>query len=62
MCETRAHWAKCSAATRKWEQIEANVRRAADAHSEIAAEIEADDEILLRYGRDLRAQVTGGSI
>ncbi|KLK91188.1 hypothetical protein DC522_29510 [Microvirga sp. KLBC 81] len=60
--EMRAHWAECSAATHKWEQIEADVRRAADSYSEIAAEMEADDEILLRYGRGLRGEVAGDSI
>lgn len=51
--EGRAHWAKCSAATDKWRKIETDVRRAADAHAEVRAEIEADDEVLFRYGRAL---------
>ncbi|MGY3622270.1 hypothetical protein [Bradyrhizobium sp. USDA 10063] len=49
--ETRALWAKCSAATHKWQQIETDVRRAADTCSAVTAEIDADDEVLLRYGR-----------
>lgn len=53
--ERRAHWAKCSAATDKWRQIETDVRRAADAHAEVRAEIEADDEVLFRTGFAPRA-------
>ncbi|UPK20756.1 hypothetical protein [Bradyrhizobium sp. 131] len=60
--ERRAHWAKRSAATHKWRQIETDVRRAADTHSEVTAELEADDEVLLRHGRGLPTLVAGGSI
>ncbi|RJT30043.1 hypothetical protein D3227_30880 [Mesorhizobium waimense] len=49
--ETRARWVRCSAAKRKWQQIEKDVRRALDIHLEAADEMEADDDILLRYGR-----------
>ncbi|MCV3243314.1 MULTISPECIES: hypothetical protein [Mesorhizobium] len=60
--ETRAHWVKCSAARHKWEQIEGDVRRAVDTHSESAAEIEADDESMPRYGRVSRPQMSGDPI
>lgn len=53
--ERRTHWAKCSAATDKWRQIETDVRRAADTHAEVRAEIEADDEVLFRTGFASRA-------
>ncbi|MBK3666662.1 YscO family type III secretion system apparatus protein [Bradyrhizobium diazoefficiens] len=53
--ERRTHWAKCSAATDKWRQIETDVRRAADTHAEVRAEIEADDEVLFRTGFAPRA-------
>ncbi|MER8383082.1 hypothetical protein [Mesorhizobium sp. M1399] len=49
--ETRALWVIRSAARHKWQQIEDDVRRAVDIYAEAAGEIEADDEILLRYGR-----------
>ncbi|RRI01538.1 hypothetical protein EH240_14715 [Mesorhizobium tamadayense] len=49
--ETRDLWVTCSAAKQKWLQIDDDVRRAIEIHSETAGEIEADDEILLRYGR-----------
>ncbi|NRP75559.1 hypothetical protein ILFOPFJJ_06482 [Ensifer psoraleae] len=49
--EMRAVWVKRSAASHKWQQIEDDVRRAVDIHSEAAGEIEADDDISLRYGR-----------
>lgn len=58
--EGRTHWAKCSAATDKWRQIERDVRRAADTHAEVRAEIEADDEVLFRTG--FSPQAAGGSI
>ncbi|TJW01127.1 MAG: hypothetical protein E5X42_31450, partial [Mesorhizobium sp.] len=48
---TRELWVICSAARDKWQQIEDDVRRAVETHSEAAAEIEADDEILLKYAR-----------
>lgn len=60
--EKRAHWAKRSAATHKWRQIETDVRRAADTHSEATAELEADDEVLLRYGSGLLTTVAESSI
>ncbi|WP_027535591.1 hypothetical protein [Bradyrhizobium sp. WSM3983] len=47
--EARALLTKCSAASHKWQQIEDDVQRATDAHSEAEAETEADDELLLRY-------------
>lgn len=60
--EKRAHWAKRSAATHKWRQIETDVWRAADTHSEATAELEADDEVLLRYGSGLLTAVAESSI
>ncbi|MGL3210411.1 hypothetical protein [Bradyrhizobium sp. BR 1433] len=60
--EKRADWAKRSAATHKWRQIETDVRRAAHDHSEVSAEIDADDEVLLRYGQGLPTKVADGSI
>ncbi|MET2832524.1 hypothetical protein [Mesorhizobium shangrilense] len=59
---TRAQWVRCSAARQKWQQIEDDVRRAFDIHSEAAGEIEADDEISLRYGRVSLAQMSGNQI
>ncbi|WP_347337240.1 hypothetical protein [Bradyrhizobium centrolobii] len=59
--EKRAHWTKCSTATHKWEQIERDVMRAADTDSEVAAEMEADDEVVLR-SRGFRPQLAGASI
>ncbi|MCP3460772.1 hypothetical protein [Bradyrhizobium sp. CCGUVB23] len=60
--EKRAHWAKRFAATHKWRQIETDVWRAADTHSEATAELEADDEVLLRYGSGLLTAVAESSI
>lgn len=60
--ETRDLWVMCSAATHKWQQIEDDVRRAVEIHSEVAGEIEADDEILLRYGRGPLAQMSCNQI
>ncbi|MBM2715371.1 hypothetical protein JQK88_30040 [Mesorhizobium caraganae] len=60
--ETRALWVRRSAARRKWQQIEDDVRRAVDMHSEAAGEIEADDEISLRYGRLSLAQMSRNQI
>ncbi|MGZ2402794.1 hypothetical protein [Rhizobium ruizarguesonis] len=59
--ETKAHWVKCSAARQKWEQIEGDLRRSVDTHSESAAENEADDELMPRYGRVSRPQMLGNS-
>lgn len=60
--ETRAQWVRRSAARHKWQQIEDDVRRAADIHSEAAVEIEADDEISLRYGRVSLAKISRNQI
>lgn len=60
--ETRALWVRRSAARHKWQQIEDDVRRAVDIHSEAAGEIEADDEILLRNGRVSLAQMSDNQI
>ncbi|VIO69189.1 hypothetical protein CI1B_25510 [Bradyrhizobium ivorense] len=49
--EARTLWAKRSAACHKWQEIERDVERSTNAHVEAAAEIEADDEVLLRYRR-----------
>lgn len=49
--EARTLWAKRAAASQKWQEIERDVRRMTDAFCEVAAEIEADDEVLLRYRR-----------
>ncbi|WOH80234.1 hypothetical protein RX327_31120 [Bradyrhizobium sp. BEA-2-5] len=60
--EKRVHWVKRSAASHKWRQIETDVRRAAHDQSEVTAEIDADDEVLLRYGQRLLTKVADGSI
>ncbi|MDD1521615.1 MULTISPECIES: hypothetical protein [Bradyrhizobium] len=57
--EARSVWTKRSAASQKWREIDHDVRRITDAHFEAAAEIEADDEVLLRYRRGRSGQ-TGG--
>ncbi|MCA6115046.1 YscO family type III secretion system apparatus protein [Bradyrhizobium sp. WSM 1738] len=57
--EARTILTKCSAASHKWQQIEGDVQRASDAHSEAEAEIEADDEVLLRYGSGSRTHTAG---
>ncbi|MHC2342692.1 hypothetical protein [Bradyrhizobium barranii] len=57
--EARAVWARRSAASQKWREIDQDVRRTTSAHFEAAAEIEADDEVLLRYRRGPSGQ-TGG--
>ncbi|MFB9262249.1 hypothetical protein ACFFWD_03545 [Bradyrhizobium erythrophlei] len=62
MSETRSHWASCSAASLKWQEIDCDVRRATNTHSEAAAEAEADDEVLLRYRSGSRTQTVDGSI
>ncbi|UFW92091.1 hypothetical protein BjapCC829_48435 (plasmid) [Bradyrhizobium barranii] len=49
--EARTLWTKRSAASHKWREIEGDVQRITNAHFEAAAEIEADDEVLLRYRR-----------
>ncbi|WP_439360241.1 hypothetical protein [Bradyrhizobium sp. DASA03007] len=49
--EAHTLWTKRSAASQKWHEIERDVRRITNAHFEAAAEIEADDEVLLRRGR-----------
>ncbi|WGD51289.1 hypothetical protein QA641_38390 [Bradyrhizobium sp. CB1650] len=49
--EARAVWTKRSAASQKWRQIDGDVQRITNAHFEAAGEIEADDEVLLRYRR-----------
>ncbi|QFI70490.1 hypothetical protein EKH55_5616 (plasmid) [Sinorhizobium alkalisoli] len=51
-------WVRRSAASHKWQQIEDEVRRAVEIQSEAAGEIEGDDEISLRYGRVLLAQMS----
>ncbi|MEY9591062.1 flagellar biosynthesis chaperone FliJ [Bradyrhizobium yuanmingense] len=59
--EARTIWAKRSAASQKWEEIEGDVRRTTAVRSECAAEIDADDEVLLRYQGGSRSQAVGGS-
>ena len=58
--EGRARWTKCSIMAHKWGQIEIDVRCAADARAQTAAERETEDDISLRYG--LRIQASGGAI
>ncbi|MCA1408283.1 hypothetical protein I6F26_29310 [Ensifer sp. IC3342] len=60
--ETKAQWVRRSEARRKWQQIEDDLRRAVDIHSEAAGEIEADDEILLRFGRGSLVQMSRNQI
>ncbi|KRQ97099.1 hypothetical protein CQ12_39385 [Bradyrhizobium jicamae] len=55
----RTLWAKRSAASHKWQEIERDVQRITNAHFEAAAETEADDEILLRYRRGSPTQMGG---
>ncbi|MCA6103906.1 MULTISPECIES: YscO family type III secretion system apparatus protein [Bradyrhizobium] len=57
--EARTLWAKRSAACHKWQEIERDVERITNAHVEAAAEIEADDEVLLRYRRGAPVQAGG---
>ncbi|RXH38017.1 hypothetical protein XH99_01755 [Bradyrhizobium nanningense] len=57
--EARGVWTKRSAASQKWREIDHDVQRITNAHFEGAAEIEADDEVLLRYRRESSGQ-TGG--
>ncbi|KYK44249.1 hypothetical protein A1D31_37115 [Bradyrhizobium liaoningense] len=54
--EARAVWTKRSAASQKWREIDSDVQRITNAHFEAAAEIEADDEVLLRYRGGLSVQ------
>ncbi|MDA9474831.1 hypothetical protein XI03_10030 [Bradyrhizobium sp. CCBAU 65884] len=49
--EARILWTKRSAASQKWHEIERDVRRVTNTDLEAAAEIEVDDEVLLRRGR-----------
>ncbi|MBB4188997.1 hypothetical protein GGE07_005676 [Sinorhizobium terangae] len=57
--EARNQWVRCSAAKHKWQRIEHELKRAIDIHSDAAAEIEADDEVLLRHGRASLVQALG---
>ncbi|MCC8969012.1 hypothetical protein [Bradyrhizobium brasilense] len=59
--KARAVWAERSAASQKWQEIEGNVQRATAVRSEFAVEIDADDEVLLRYQGDSRSQTIGGA-
>jgi len=59
--EARTVWAKRSAASQKWQEIEGDVQRTTAVRSEFAAEIDADDEVLLRYQGSSRSQAVGGS-
>ncbi|MBB4382603.1 hypothetical protein [Bradyrhizobium sp. SBR1B] len=59
--EARAIWAKRSAASQKWREIEGDIQRTTTVRSELAAEIDADDEVLLRYMGNSRSQAVGGS-
>ncbi|SFJ63589.1 hypothetical protein [Bradyrhizobium sp. Gha] len=59
--EARAIWAKRSAASQKWQDIEGDVQRTTALRSEFAAEMDADDEVLLRYKGASRSQAVGGS-
>ncbi|XIA67446.1 hypothetical protein ACFIOY_18415 [Bradyrhizobium sp. TZ2] len=60
--EARALWAKRAAANHKWRQIECDVQRTTNARLEFAAEIETDDEVLLRYQSGSHSQAVGESI
>ncbi|OPY95992.1 hypothetical protein A5906_05245 [Bradyrhizobium sacchari] len=57
--EAQAVWTKRSAASQKWREIDHDVRRITNAHFEAAAEIEAEDEVLLRYRRGPSGQTAG---
>ncbi|MGY3238056.1 flagellar biosynthesis chaperone FliJ [Bradyrhizobium sp. USDA 4472] len=59
--EARNIWAKRSTASQKWQEIEGDVQRTTALCSEFAAEIEADDEVLLRYKGGSRCQAVGSS-
>ncbi|SFN80074.1 nodulation-related protein, predicted type III secretion system component [Bradyrhizobium sp. Rc3b] len=58
--EARTIWAKRSAASQKWQEIEGDVQRTTAVRSEFAAEIDADDGALLRYQGGSRNQAVGG--
>ncbi|WP_377827967.1 hypothetical protein ACFKHW_28220 [Bradyrhizobium lupini] len=60
--EARALWAKRAAASHKWRQIERDVQRTTDSRLEFAAEIETDDDQLLRYQGASHSQAVGVSI
>ncbi|TWA90227.1 hypothetical protein [Bradyrhizobium stylosanthis] len=60
--EAWAVWAKRSAASQKWQKIECDAQRTTNARSEYAAEIETDDDILLRYKGGSRSRAAGDSI
>ncbi|WFU71542.1 hypothetical protein [Bradyrhizobium sp. CB2312] len=59
--EARTMWAKRSAASQKWQEIEGDVQRTTAVRSEFAAEIDADDEVLLRYQGGSRSQTVDDS-
>ncbi|MGY4627361.1 hypothetical protein [Bradyrhizobium sp. USDA 4486] len=59
--EARTIWAKRSAASQKWQEIEGDVQRTTAVRSEFAAEVDADDEVLLRYQGGSRSQTVDGS-
>ncbi|QOG21667.1 hypothetical protein [Bradyrhizobium sp. SEMIA] len=59
--EARTIWAKRSAASQKWQEIEGDVQRTSAVRSEFAAEIDADDEVLLRYQGGSRSQTVDDS-
>ncbi|MGV7213430.1 hypothetical protein [Bradyrhizobium sp. UFLA05-112] len=62
LVEAQTIWATRSAASQKWQQIECDVQRTSTAHSEFAAELETEDEILVRYQNGSRSQTLGKSI
>lgn len=62
LLEARTLWATSSAASQKWKQIECDVQRTTSAHSEFAAELETEDEVLVRYQNGSRSQTLGESI
>lgn len=60
--EGRARWAKSSAVTHKWGQIESGVRRAEQARAEFVGEIETEDDVALRHGAGSGGAGVSGSI
>lgn len=62
LLEARTIWATRSAASQKWQQIECDVQRTTSAHSEFAAELEIEDEVLVRYQNGSPSQTLGRSI
>ncbi|MCC8953863.1 hypothetical protein H8B02_10470 [Bradyrhizobium sp. Pear77] len=60
--DARALWTRRLAARRKWEQIESDVHSTTNTRLESAAEIEADDEVLLRYQCGSPGRAVGDSI